>query len=224
VAALGFLLTVEGELIQLDIPDSIFVAPSGINSQGDIVGVFQGPDYRFRGFLRTRDGHVRTIDAPNCGGTSFTGINAAGTIVGYCSGVSGSEPERGFVYENGVFSPVEVPTEADIVPTGIADDGTIVGYFGPLDAPTAGFASRDGVLTFLNFPGALFTYVEGISANGDIVGFGGDTFIGFVYRNGQYHALGQRIVPLGINDAGSIVGTLVGETNRAFVWHRWQPE
>ena len=224
----GFLLTAEGELIQLTIPDSLFVAPLGINSQGDIVGFYQDSSFRLRGFLRTPDGQFRTIDAPECGEIAITGINASGTMVGYCSaGPSGeSEYFRGFVYENNTFTSIEVPTDRNVVPTGISEDGMIVGYFGELDAPTAGFASRNGDLTFLNFPGGTYTYVTGISPMGDIVGLSqrGDVLIGFVYREGQYHPLGQSVLPHGMNDTGSIVGGLTGETSRAFVWHNWRPE
>src|SRR6266571_4278989 len=65
-----------------------------------------------------------TIDVPGASSTDAFGINNAGRIVG----VFDNPQNRGFLYDRGTFTAVDVPGAATIC-FGINDPGRIVGEF-----------------------------------------------------------------------------------------------
>src|SRR5262245_1774509 len=65
----------------INVPGARHTRPAGINSRGDIVGVYVTPDGRSHGFL-LHDGEFTTIDVPGTVFTSAQGINPRGDIVG----------------------------------------------------------------------------------------------------------------------------------------------
>jgi uncharacterized membrane protein len=60
----------------IDVPNSTFTSPQGINNQGQIVGYYGSSGSLLSG------GTFTTIDVPNSVTTNIYGINARGQIVG----------------------------------------------------------------------------------------------------------------------------------------------
>jgi hypothetical protein len=154
------------------------------------------------------------IDVPGANHTILTDINSRGTIVGYFASDVGDSP---FSYSDGTFTFIDRPPEADahMVPISIANNGTIVGAFGG-EFDSRGFILRDGEFTIVNYPGAGWTTLTGIASEGTIVGAaafrleedpdGHGPWVGFVYREGRFEAIGQGIFPVGINASRVVAG------------------
>ena len=96
-------------------------------------------------------------------------INNRGQIVA-SSGLDG------FLIDDGVLTPIEVPGAFGARPTNINENGEIIGFYAFGDpssgAPTLGFhRDRYGSFTTIEFPGAHSTYLWGLNNRGDIVGY-----------------------------------------------------
>lgn len=162
----SFLLS-GGTFTRFCVPDSMTTHATGINQQGDIVGVYSsasGP----HGFL-LRDGVFTTIDCPD-GQTTLRGVNAVGTVVGNC--YFGSEHPYGlsFVWRDGAFTEIAFPDADFTEALGINDRGDVVGDygFGYWDTAQA-FLLRNGQFTPLGLP-ASNSDARGINNRGQIVG------------------------------------------------------
>jgi probable HAF family extracellular repeat protein len=127
-----------GSFTTFDVPGATggITYASGINDQGQIVGVFDTyslfSDGSIRmqdhGFLRDTSGNFTTIDVPGEFNTTANGINNAGQIVGDF-GPPGSEGHHGFILIGGSFTTLDVPGATNTYPFGINDQGQIVGAF-----------------------------------------------------------------------------------------------
>ena len=79
----GFLRAPNGTFAMFDSPGSTFTAPTGINPEVAISGVYFDANFIEHGFFRARDGTITTFDALGAvNGTEPHGINPAGAIVG----------------------------------------------------------------------------------------------------------------------------------------------
>src|SRR5260370_32921100 len=79
----------ENQIITFDI-NSFFTAARGVNSAGEITGVYAKFFSTSDGFLRAPDGTITLFDCPGALiGTSPTAINSAGEITGNCSSSAG---------------------------------------------------------------------------------------------------------------------------------------
>jgi probable HAF family extracellular repeat protein len=213
-------------LTNLDVPGASVTAPRGINSQGNVVGLWynnsNGQSAIIQGFL-WKDGTYTTIDVPGgFGGTFASGINDQGEIVGgYYDG-----KEHGFLYRDGVFTAIDFPGAVQTDAYGINQQGDIVGlYLTGKDAITThGFLLRKGIFTSIDFPGSLFTRVFDINNRGDIVGGYFDPVNGnhgFVFEDGTYTTVDVPGVNLtqeadAINDQREIVGTYFVQNSAIF--------
>jgi probable HAF family extracellular repeat protein len=160
----GFLYS-DGVFTALTIPGSIFSNASGINNAGQIVGHMQD-ETGGHGYVGT-NGSFRLLDIP---GGSFQpkAINNTGQIVG--QGSPGS-----MLYNNGVFTRINVPGSFATLANGINDAGQIVGYYfvGGEPGPFLqhGFVLENGVYTTIDVPGSIgATGIYGINNAGQIVG------------------------------------------------------
>lgn len=83
-----------------DSPDATFTQGIGINSPGDIVGVYEDAVGMRHGFLLA-EGIFTTIDGPGATFTSAIGINSAGRIVGVYD--DGTGVSHGYVWAKGTI-------------------------------------------------------------------------------------------------------------------------
>ena len=75
----------------IDVPGARFTIPVGINSSGDIVGLY-GDTTGVHGFLLSKHGVFSTIDFPKARDTRAFGINSSGDIVGIYRDASNLPP------------------------------------------------------------------------------------------------------------------------------------
>ncbi len=187
----------------ISFPGAIVTEPLGINSQGDIVGFYQGGPPR--GFL-LRQGAFTLIDVPGSSDTAVLGINPQGDMVGrfVAGGVA-----HGFLLRQGVFTTIDFPGSSLTWATGINPAGDIVGRY---NAPGVfgGFLLSQGIFTSIGFPGV--GVASGINPAGHIVGgyfFAGASH-GYLLRQGAFTTIdfpgAVGTDARGINPAGDIVG------------------
>jgi uncharacterized membrane protein len=146
-----------GVFTQIDVPfpGVLGTLATGINDQGQIVGVYSD-NKGLHGFILDR-GEFSSLDVPFPGardtGFNGMGINNRGEIVGTYNSVTPGLYIQGFVFERGVFSHLDTPpgsiTNGTFV-NGINDRGQIVGcvdghafvfeqdVFNPVDIPFEG--------------------------------------------------------------------------------------
>jgi probable HAF family extracellular repeat protein len=168
----GFLWD-NGVFTTIDVPGSMGTTARGINNHGQIVGNYLDVDGMrvdrcerdlrgCHGFLLDH-GVFITIDEPASSGTTVSGINNHGQIVGHGD-------HRGFLWENGIFTPIKAPgAKSFTTATDINDNGQIVGFHDS-SGGRSGFVLSDGEFTSLDFPGVSQTGALGINNRGEIVG------------------------------------------------------
>jgi probable HAF family extracellular repeat protein len=191
----------------IDYPGALASYANGINSSGDIVGLWLASLDGFgqRAFLQS--GGVFTTLL----GASAFGINNNGVIVG-SNGGSGS-----FIYDNGNYQMLCIPS-AFTQATGINDSGEIVGSYRNNANVTHGFLYKGGAFTTINVPGANFTVINGINNKGQMVGeysTAPGIVQGFLYDGSTFTTIDAPCAPAdycdtelhGINDSGEIVGS-----------------
>ena len=72
----------QGTYTQFDVPDALATEGFGINTAGDIVGLYVDPNFNSHGFLLSSSTYT-TIDYPGATYTYLNGLNDLGQIVGY---------------------------------------------------------------------------------------------------------------------------------------------
>src|SRR6516225_5946051 len=114
----GFLRAPNGTFAMFDPPGSTFTAPTGINPEVAISGVYFDANFIEHGFFRARDGTITTFDALGAvNGTEPHGINPAGAIVGSYHDETGT---HGFIrVPDGTFTTVDPPRSAATFALGI---------------------------------------------------------------------------------------------------------
>jgi probable HAF family extracellular repeat protein len=171
----------------IDPPGSTFSAAQGINTAGQIVGVFQDVRQVSHGFLLS-DGVYTTIDPPGATHTEAFGINDSGQVSGLYSDTA--ENTHGFLLSDGVFTTLDFPKAGATYALGINNNGDIVGWAGMPGGINQGFVWKNGKYTALVAPkGVNGTWTTGINDSRDIVGYYSDSAsakVGFVLRHGRY--------------------------------------
>jgi hypothetical protein len=132
---------------QLDYPGAKSTSASGINSKGDIVGIYTDQANKSHGFLFRR-GNFTTIDFPGALGSQALGVNSQGDIVGaYGSnlniGQAGGDI-HGFLLRAGSSIPEQVnyPGHLNTITQRINDSGQIFGCYHDHDT----MASMHGIM------------------------------------------------------------------------------
>ena len=200
-----------GVFTSIDYPSSWTTNTFGINDSGVISG--QSTNQSLSVTLGFRyDGTTFTpIQVPGAGWTEAYGINNAGIIVGeYADSVG----DHAFALIGSRVKDVTPPPGGflNVLATGANNFGEIVGW--TTAATTTGFAYKAGKFQTIAVPASLgTTEAWGVNDDGVIVGwYQGPraTILGFALVNGKYLAFkypgAQQTFPLGINNAGQIVG------------------
>jgi len=204
-----------------------------INNAGQIVGrvTFQNEHVFVHGLWRTHGfvddhGSFTILDAcPACGSDSISstfprGINNRGDVVGTYF-TNSALASRGFLWRDGVFTAVAVPSALATSPDAVNDGGEIVGSYEALDG-THAFLFSGGQFTTIDPPGAAGAIATGINNVGQIVGEyvpagnpGPPKSRGFLYQDGVFTDIGlpptaESIHVFGISDTGDVVGYYPG--------------
>jgi hypothetical protein len=124
-----------GVFTNVHMPGSVTTHLSSISDKGVIVGWYNVESTTpFHGF-RLANGVYKTIDSPQWGNGTFPNdINSFGVIVGTFNliSVGASFNTSGFVYNNGMFKPVQVPNFPYSTVDGINNNGYVTGTaYGP---------------------------------------------------------------------------------------------
>jgi uncharacterized membrane protein len=207
----------------IDVPGASSTVPSGINSEGDIVGYYLNATGT-HGFL-LKKGVFNTIDVPGASFTVASGINAQGDIVGSYANATSGASDHGFLLRKGAFTTIDAPLPDTSMPgdtiiytavLGIDSRGDIVGIYTRASTLVLNYAFllSDGVFTTLPWAfGVPNTFPYGINSRGDIVGVSldnGPPIHGFLLSNGVFTAIAPPVAfstsAQGINDQGDIVG------------------
>jgi len=167
IPAHGFLLTTKGEFLSMDFPGHTNTIPQRILADGSVLGCYHDADLMgsMHGMMISRDG---VAELPE-GMSMHNGATPDGKlIVGlYTDMMDGRN--KGYLYEGGTLTPLEVPGSTSTAAWDINPAGVVVGVFN--DGTGAHGFAFDGVqFTRINVPGATATRVFGINAGGDIVG------------------------------------------------------
>jgi probable HAF family extracellular repeat protein len=188
------------------------IGPTGINDRGQIVGAYADPAGAPRGFRLDR-GRFTKIDVPGAMGTQPQGNNNRGQIVGKYSDVSSDVsapgvPVRGFLLDRGRYVRLDFPGAPSSQAFGVNDRGQVVGEYKDANGRFHGYLWERGRFQTIEAGSAI-----GINNRGQILGTYSDDrrpLRGFVLEDGRvtrFDAPGAPITfPLGINDAGQIVG------------------
>jgi probable HAF family extracellular repeat protein len=190
----------------------------GINDSGQIVGYSYVGGTNTQVFLYTA-GTFTTVPLPLPPGARFAipyDINDAGQIVGSFEDSSVNLP-RGFLYDAGVLTTIDVPGGIATGVSGISDAGKMVGGFGVPGGGAQGFIrDSDGSITLFDGPRGDRCCPQDINDAGQIAGefFDGTTAHGYLYDAGQFTILdppGSLFTSArGMNDAGQVVGVFQG--------------
>ena len=203
----------------IDYPGGSSTQAWGINSRGDVVGVYTGADKNSHGFL-FNSGKFTPIDYPRSAVTVADGINPQGDIVGQFREMA-SSPYRGFrLGADGIFSAFDFPGAVSTFLEGINSRGDIAGGYTLADGATHTFLWRGNSLTKIDFPGATLTFPDGITAQGEVVGayaVNGVTH-GFVWSSGGgfttiNYPKATFTNATGRNSSGDTVGRYVDSAN-----------
>ncbi len=183
-----------GTFTTIDFPGATQTRAHGINSAGDIVGLYTDASGT-HGYL-LRSGQFAPIDVPGSGSikpsasnaaqspnftvidfpgalsTQAWGINEAGDIVGYYT-VEGPVIHA-FLLRNGEFTSIEFPERINTLGIKSTTDGRVVGCYHDMDAMGSmhGYVwSEENGYSSFDLP---FSMHNGITPDGDIVGLYGD--------------------------------------------------
>jgi probable HAF family extracellular repeat protein len=174
---------------QLNVPGSSLNESTGINTSGQIVGVYADLSNVIHGFLDT-GGVFTTIDVPgaNSGTTEVLDINDSGEFVGGYE--DSGNVNRGFSTTDGIsFVTLSYPGATSTLAAGVNGAGTIVGQWEDALNVDHGFVYQGGVFTPLDFPLSTSTTAIGINDAGEIAGWftdAGGASHGFLYTRGAY--------------------------------------
>jgi len=201
-------------------PDATgYTAASGINSSGEVVGVYENGLNTY-GFSESAGVFTTINDTSGPGQTSAYGVNDSGEIVGaYFDSMSNQD---GFTDTGGTLATIVSSGGA----FGINNAGQIVGGYSDGD----GFLDTGGTFQTIDFPGATLTVDEGINNSGEIVGYFVDSegnTNGFLYNESTHMftviddpSAAEGTFLYGVNDSGEVVGTYSDSsgTTHSFVY------
>jgi probable HAF family extracellular repeat protein len=139
-----------GRFLPLEFPADTDGVVRSLQDNGRVmVGYMTGPDFGATGFIRRKNGEFEVIPHPEdpAGGCAgFRSINQAGDIVGSFAVIGPDEEcyppfreSHGFLLRDGEFTYVDYPGIASTEPTGINDDGVVIGRYTDADGRVHGF-------------------------------------------------------------------------------------
>jgi hypothetical protein len=163
----GFMLTRDGEFVEVKHPDHTNSVAQRILPDGTILGCYHDNDQMgsMHGMLWNKDG----FSAFSMATTMHNGATPSGhRITGLFTDMSGKG--RAYVLEDGVFTPFDAPNSVFTAAWDMSPSGTIVGLFQDAALGTHGFVLDRGQFTTIDYPGSTYTDAFGINASGNIVG------------------------------------------------------
>ncbi|WP_146247321.1 hypothetical protein [Micromonospora arborensis] len=192
-------------LTEVEVPS--MAEPSDINEDGVVIGSdWGGQPWRYR------DGRIERLPVlPSFTGVGVTAINKAGDIVGQGTDVETNEfvVLRWPAARPGTVEVLDVPANA--TPSGITDNGTIVGMAGDFGYWTGWVRRPNGRIKPLTVPGAESTVVNAVAGHW-AVGFvnpgdGNTVKVRWDLRDGSYTSIDRRMSSLDdVNAKGVVVG------------------
>ena len=207
-----------------DYPGSVRTQFYGTNEAGTYVGTTLDPAVNRRVGLVYSGGVASTFEAPGASLTYAVDINSAGTILGRDNDAAGAA--HGFTKAGGVYTAFDAPGALGTVPYSFNDAGTVVGSYTDAANRTHAFLETNGVYTTVDDPlGKPTSILFGINDLGTSVGYFYDPVAdqtqGFLrlangtIQNLNYPGSGESY-PIGINDAGQIVGVEFDANDNGF--------
>ena len=195
------------------VPGAVSLVPYSVNAALNVTGSYSFADGIQHGFVRTGCGKLIRFDV-GLVSTQPIRINAGGEIAGTYSDVSGFD--RGFVrFADGATTKIDLGGSGGSTEvTDINASGTVIGIYATSNSfppSQAYFRTRNGIVLPFTVPGSTWVYPESINDAGQITGFYlfGNGVGGFVRTpDGAITVfnVGQGIVPLAINQGGTISG------------------
>ena len=211
-----------------------------INSSGVVTGFYTDASGVTHGFVDS-SGSFSTLDVPSTlavdgeiiNATTPYRINDSGVIAGSYN-ASNTLTGHGFVDNGGSFSAINVPStlappgstvgSATTQVTGLNNLGVLAGTYFTTDGVPHSFVDANGSFTEVDDPlGTLGTTVTGINNSGDLSGVYYDSLgtHGFIDIGGVFTPIvdplaaagGFDTLVEGINDANSVVGEYVDNSN-----------
>lgn len=170
----------------IDYPSATSTQPWGINTRGDIVGVYVNADKTNHSFLLSA-GQFSTIDFPGAAETDAFAINTRGDIVGLY--VNADKTTHGFLLSGGQFSTIDFPGASYSEGDGINARGDISGTYIVAGVRHA-FLLSGGQFTKVDFPDTIQTIGGGINPQGDNAGsYNNGAGHGFLLSDGDYTSI-----------------------------------
>jgi hypothetical protein len=117
---------VGGTFTSIDFPGATFTQVAGVNSAGEVVGIYDDATNVEHGFTYV-GGVYSQLDPPLSTSTVAFGINDSNVISG--SYTDGSSVTHGFLYAKGVFNTIDVPGAASTQFTHINNTNKFAGYY-----------------------------------------------------------------------------------------------
>lgn len=155
-----------GEFRVANYPGHLNTIAQRINRRGEIVGCFHDNNMTSTmfGMTLTRNGsNSISVPASMNNGITPDGRKIAGSYTLLGKG-------RGYLIEDGVFTPFDVPGSIFTAAWDISPTGEVVGAYRSPDNVRHGFLWNNEGFTTIDYPGASDTRAFGINAGGDIVG------------------------------------------------------
>jgi hypothetical protein len=214
--AQGFTLVLPNNFSSENFPGSTSSMVTGINQNGDTVGIYTDAAGNTHGFTDI-GGSFKTVDNPaspvfNQG----LGINNSDETVGYYAPTQlGTTGQIAYSQSGGVFSNVNslLPANFNSQAVGVNNVGNIVGFFMPTATTSVGFLDVGGTISMIDPFGSTFTPALGINNLGEIVGFyldGSSVQHGYIDIGGVFTSFdppaSTNTTINGVNDLGDIVG------------------
>jgi hypothetical protein len=165
----GYLLTKQGEFVAVNYPGHTNTIAQRILPDGTILGCRHDNDNMgsMKGIMVSRQGYSET--------EVFASMHNGATpdrrhIVGLYTNIAAGNRGEGYRIDDGVFTPLLVPSSTFTAAWDMNPAGEIVGVYRSTDAKFHGFVLRDDGYTSIDFPEASATRAFGINPRGDVVG------------------------------------------------------
>jgi len=210
------------EFLDFSTEQSFVYSPSAINSAGVITGKYYDlPDQTEQAFVRDAEGNYTVFDVPgidNLVETVPASINSSGDIVGYTLIDHFTSFQRlGFLRESGGQITKLAPERSKyVIPSGINDDGLVIGSFGEDTYDCQGFIrDAQGNYKYFTVPvsGVTGTIPVAVDPQGAIVGYYYSSLTEGAFYRQHYGAFGffaplgsAATYPTAINSKGDIAG------------------
>jgi hypothetical protein len=216
VTAQGFTLVLPNNFTTENFPGSAQTMVTGINQNGDTVGIYMDGAGNTHGFTDI-GGTFTTVDDP--ASTVFNqglGINNTDETVGYFAPTqAGTTGQIAYSQFGGSFTNINalLPANFNSQGVGVNNAGNIVGFYMPTATTSIGFLDLGGVISTIDPFGSTFTQALGVNNLGEIVGFYVDGIgvqHGYVDIGGVFSSFDPagsvNTTINGLNDKGQIVG------------------